>query len=261
MAGTFTFHNKFHRANHHSLSSFTTLDSGMDPIASRQYPFRGVFYNILTDQANNFFIPTNSYEWWTAYVTMSSLSANWMNTQTLFTTVCSLSDKWNLGYTGYTSLCSNSGLYDSAYSTVCAFSASWGSPFLMFTNKVQQYTHAKTFSGVDLVGDSSLNPMVYDWNLDTQQVAFITVDRNILILNPLEETIINGGLYTLVFKQKNDGIANTGHQVSFDTGYRFNTSPFFTDIVDKSLSAITIINFIAIDNLMYGDVTVISAQA
>lgn len=260
MAGTFTVHNKFHRSNHYTLTSIV-VDSGMDPIASKQYPFLGVFYNIITDQNRTFFIPTNSYEWWSAYTTMSGLSANWMNTQTLYTTVCTLSDNWNLGYSSFTSLCANSGLYDSAFTTVCAYSASWGSPYLMFTNKVQEYTHAKTFSGVDLYGEDPENigdTRRFEWNLDTQQVAFIKVKENIFIENPIEETIINGGLYTLVFSQDNLSVVNTGYQVSFDTNYRFNNSLNFNNIVSKGLSAITVINFLAVNGLMYGDVVVLS---
>lgn len=260
MAGTFTVHNKFHRSNHYTLSS-VVVDSGMDPIASKQYPFLGVFYNIITDQQRTFFIPTNSYEWWSAYTTMSSFSANWMKTQTLYTTVCTLSDNWNLGYNSFTSLCAASGLYDSAFTTVCAYSGSWGSPFLMFTNKVQEFTHAKTFSGVDLYGEDPVNPgdlRSFTWDLDTQQVAFIRVKEDIFIENPIEESIINGGLYTLVLSQDNTGLANVGHQVSFDTNYRFNSTLNFNDIVSKGLSAVTVINFIAVNSVMYGDVVVLS---
>lgn len=260
MAGTFTVHNKFHRSNHYSLTSIV-VDSGMDPIASKQYPFLGIFYNIITDQERTFFIPTNSYEWWSAYTTMSSFSANWMKTQTLYTTVCTLSDNWNLGYNSFTTLCANSGLYDSAFTTVCAYSASWGSPFLMFTNKVQEYTHAKTFSGVDLYGEDPANPgdiRRFEWDLNTQQVAFITVKEDIFIENPIEESIINGGLYTLVFKQNNSTVVDTGYQVNFDTNYRFNSSLNFNNVVSKGLSAVTVINFLAVNGVMYGDVVVLS---
>lgn len=258
MAGNFTVHNKFHRSNHHTISA-SIVDAGMDPIASKQYPFRGIFYNLLTDQERTYNIATNSYDWWSAHTTISAFSGNWMKTQSLYTTVCGTSSNWNLGYSAYTSLCANSANYDSAYTTVCAFSAEWGSPYLMFTNKVQEYTHAKTFSGVNLVSNGIPSLSVYQWNLDTQQVAFIRLNQNIKIENPEEGTIINGGLYTLVFLQDNTGVANDGYEVEFDSQYRFNTSLYFTDIVSKALSAVTVINFLAINNLLYGDVVVVSA--
>jgi len=260
MAGTFTFHNKFHRSNHHTVSSPSVIDSGTDPIASRNNPFLGIFYNVLTDSSRSFTIPTNSFEWWSAYTTMSGNSSRWMKTETLYTTVCSFSSNWNSGYNGYTTLRSNSSLYESAYSTVCAFSASWGSPLLMFTNKVQEYTHAKTFSGVDLVGNLEESPVRYSWNLDLQQVAFIRLKADTFIQNPLEETIVNGGMYTLVFLQDNPTVAGTGHQVLFDTSYRFSNVLGFQDVVSMRLSAVTIINFLAIDVVMYGDVVVLSGN-
>lgn len=43
MAGNARFHNKYHRANHHTTPSGTIPDSGSDPIASPAYPFQGNF--------------------------------------------------------------------------------------------------------------------------------------------------------------------------------------------------------------------------
>lgn len=264
MAGTFTFHNKFHRANHHTLSSFDIVDSGFDPIASKSHPFLGIFYNRLTDQARSFNIDTNSYDWYSAHSTMVSFSGIWMPTLTLYTTVRSLSDNWNLGYVGYTTFFGNSSRYDSVFTTVCAFSASWGSPYLMFTNKVQEYTHAKTFSGQELTPDPTIfNLSAYDWNLDTQQVAFLTLDRNIVLRNPTEGTIIEGGLYTLVVKQRNDNVANSGYNIEFEPVYRFNERFSEADglnLVNKTLSGITVYNFIAIGGFLFGDVTYLSGN-
>ncbi len=43
MAGNRKFHNKFHSANHHTLPSPHIIDSGLDPIASHEFPFIGDF--------------------------------------------------------------------------------------------------------------------------------------------------------------------------------------------------------------------------
>jgi len=43
MAGNARFHNKYHRANHHTTSTPGLPDSSSDPIASVQYPFQGDF--------------------------------------------------------------------------------------------------------------------------------------------------------------------------------------------------------------------------
>jgi len=46
MASNARFHNKYHRRNHHTLPSAGYPDSGADPIASPQEPFRGDFHVI-----------------------------------------------------------------------------------------------------------------------------------------------------------------------------------------------------------------------
>jgi len=46
MASNARFHNKYHRRNHHSIPSEGFPDSGADPIASPQEPFRGDFHAI-----------------------------------------------------------------------------------------------------------------------------------------------------------------------------------------------------------------------
>lgn len=268
MAGEFTFHNKFHRSNHHTLTGTGIVDAGLDPIATYNYPFKGIFYNTLIDTKRTFNISTNSYDWWSAHTTLLGNSANWMLTRSVYSTVSSLSDNWNLGFDGYTTLKDNSGRYDSVFTTVCSFSAEWGSPYLMFTNKAQEYTHSKTFSGQDLILAKEIDPdtgestdivglSTYGWNLDDQQIAFIQlVNKDIRILDPDEDTMIDGGLYTLIVKQPQN--SSLTYDVLFDNGYRFSNKEAFRDIINFNAKGITIINFIAIRKQMYGDVTYLS---
>ena len=55
MAGNRKFHNKFHSANHHTLPSPHIKDSGLDPIASHQFPFIGDFVlNGVISASNNY---------------------------------------------------------------------------------------------------------------------------------------------------------------------------------------------------------------
>jgi len=287
MAGRFTFHNKFHRSNHHSISGLDTIDSGLDPIASQAAPFMGIFYNILTDSLRTFSIQTDSYQWWSAFTTMGSYSGRWMNTWNLYSTVSSLSDNWNAGFTAYTHFNSISNLYVNLFTTISTFSASWGSPYLMFTNRTQEYTHAKTFSGQDLYPIDRRNTQLitdlatvnfeistYEWNLNEQQVSFLTLKKSlfespsivfnplkkIFIKNPVPSSKINGGLYTLVFQQVNDTEQPNGYEVEFDTGYRFNDRDTRKNIVNKTLSGITVINFVCVNGLMFGDVIYLSGN-
>jgi hypothetical protein len=262
MAGNFTFHNKFHRSNHHTLSGLDTIDSGLDPIASEGQPFMGIFYNILTNQQRTFNIRTNSYEWWSNYTTFNKNSATWMDTRSLYTTVSSLSDRWQDGFEAYRQFNSLSARYLALYTTVCSYSADWGSPYLMFTNRTQVYTHSKTFSAQPLrpIASDAASLSTFRWDLDTQQVAFLVVDRNIFIQNPVEQSKINGGLYTLVLTQRNNGVAPNGYLVDFDTQYRFNDRVVRSNIANTRLSGVTVINFVCIQGLMYGDVTYLSGN-
>ena len=261
MAGSYTFHNKFHRANHHSLITSDQIDAGLDPIASREYPFLGIFYNTLTDQERTYTIETNSFQWWSVFTTVLGNSASWMLTRSLYTTVSSLSNNWNYGYQGYTTLSANSANWHNSYTTISSFSAEWGSPYLMFTNKPQVYTHSKTFSGQYLQIDTLYPGMsTMSWNLNTQQVAFINLEKNLFLNNPEEDTKIEGGLYTLVIRQKNNLVPNVGYDIEFDNLYRFNGIKTFNNVVTKTLSGITIINFICVEGFMLGDVTYLSGN-
>ena len=55
MAGNRKFHNKFHSANHHTLPSPHIIDSGLDPVASHEFPFIGDFVlNGVLSSSNNY---------------------------------------------------------------------------------------------------------------------------------------------------------------------------------------------------------------
>ena len=57
MAGNRKFHNKFHSANHHTLPSPHIKDSGLDPVASHDFPFIGDFVlNGVLSASNNYLL-------------------------------------------------------------------------------------------------------------------------------------------------------------------------------------------------------------
>jgi hypothetical protein len=43
--GNFLYHNKWHRFNHHTVPTSGFPDSAIDPIASFEFPFKGIFFN------------------------------------------------------------------------------------------------------------------------------------------------------------------------------------------------------------------------
>lgn len=247
MAGTFKFHSKLHRASHHTAATNIAVDAGLDPIASQDLPFLGIFYTILTDNNRTYNIPTNSLEWWSSYSTVKTLSANWANTLSLYTTVNSLSDAWNLGYIGYTVFSPNSASYTSVYTTVQTYSADWNSPYIMYVQQVQEYTASKTFSGTNLTNVTA--PSTINWDLNYNQCTFLTMTSSYFVANPTN--MKRGGTYTLTCVQTNVG----GKDAKFDTAYRFNGTPLLENIIDSGASRRTVITFVSDGTLMYGDVT------
>jgi hypothetical protein len=247
MAGIFRLHNKFHRSSHHTLSGTFTQEQGIDPIASLREPFNGIFYNNLTDQARSYNILTNSYEWYSTYVSVSTLSANWDSIGTTYSTVNANSANWSKGYSAYISLNPVSANYNSVYTTVRENSANWGDPNVIYTNRVQEVTHSKTFSAYDLTINRVLS--VVNWNLDIAQVAFLTLTQNVRLLNPNQGTQKKGGIYTLYVIQGNGG----NHNINFDSYYKFPVGVDMINDLNKPLSGVTVINFISDGSLMFGD--------
>lgn len=249
MAGVYTFHNKYHRSSHHSITGFG-LDGGTDPIASYNEPFLGIFYNTLTDNNRSFVIQTDSYQWWLAYNIVNTLSGNWAPTLSLYTTVNSLSDLWNLGYTGYLTLQANSATYESVFTTVCANSAAWSEPNIMFTNRVQEYTHSKTFSGTNLTYVTGLSTV--DWDVSLNQVTFFALLSDTFINNPTN--LKKGGTYVLSLSQNNLSPLLSGRSVYFSTAYRFPIALNYTGVINLSSYRTAVISFLCDGTLMYGDI-------
>jgi hypothetical protein len=247
MAGVFRVHNKFHRNSHHTLSNTLNQDQGSDPIASEIEPFQGIFYNILTDHERTYSILTNSFEWYSVYSTVYSFSAYWDSIGTTYTTVNAFSSNWGLGYSAYLSLNPVSANFESAYTTVKANSAIWGDPNLLYTNRAQENTKSKTFSGYDL----TIKPDgTVEWDLDVAQVAFLTLTQSVTVLNPFPNTMKRGGLYTLYVNQDGIGYKNA----NFEQVYKFPVNVVIQNEINKVPYGVSIINFICDGNLMFGDI-------
>ena len=93
---TFTFHNNYHRSNHHTVHLSGFPESSSDPIASLDYPFLGLFYNNYYDASANFLGQSNSFDWWSVHTSTLANSAIWELYPTTYTTV-----KENSGFEFY----------------------------------------------------------------------------------------------------------------------------------------------------------------
>jgi len=77
MAGNARFHNKYHRANHHTTPSLGIPDSASDPIASPTAPFQGDFIINGSLSASGFY--TNGLSGWSGSRTVGGTTFTFTN--------------------------------------------------------------------------------------------------------------------------------------------------------------------------------------
>jgi len=212
------FHNNFHRSNHHTVALSGYPESSKDPIASIQYPFKGIFYNDLYTINSNLIASTNSYEWWQAYSIVNSNSTIWGKYPTTYTTVRSNSANWNEYSKVYSIFNSLSSDWQSTYVTLCANLNYWNAVYnenTMYTNKVQESTRQKTFKNLQILPTDPMNIVL---DLEKGQVSTFFTDNN---ANFLDFTgAKSGGLYHLILIT--DARSNPTFQITFNSGrFRF----------------------------------------
>ena len=143
------FHNKFHSTNHHTVSTYGYTDSGIDPIASKDEPFLGTFYNVIPSFTPA--ISTNSNIWQSTYTTLCTNSADYFLYPTTFNTVTALSSNWQDGARFSTTYSRASARYEGTYTITNNSSANW--PFSATTLRLpipQETTQAHNFKGTTL---------------------------------------------------------------------------------------------------------------
>jgi len=241
MAGNYAFHNKYHNASHYTVSGFG-VEGGSDPIASNDFPFLGIFHNIVTDQPRSFAFASNSLEWFLAYNTISTLSSIWAPTDSLYETVRALSAQWNDGFSGYVSYAPASARFISVYDTVNALSSNWFNEYTMYTNRAQEYTQSKTFSGTNLT--ITIPPSTVEWNVQSNQITFFQMASSTFFKNPTN--IKNGGTYAIVLSTNTTSIS-----AFFDTTYRLSNALRYTRTINLSGYSKVVLDFVSDGTLMF----------
>jgi hypothetical protein len=106
----FLYHNKWHGFNHHSVPSEGYPDSAIDPIASLEFPFKGIFFSSIPISAVNLETDTlktlrtfnsDSYGWWWYTSLTYRYSADWDRWGTVRDTAVYYLNDWNDAYHGY----------------------------------------------------------------------------------------------------------------------------------------------------------------
>lgn len=106
----FLYHNKWHSFNHHTVPTREYPDSAMDPIASLEFPFKGIFFNNIPVSAVNLETDTkqsirtydsDSYGWWWYTSLTYRNSADWDRWGTVRDTITYYLNDWNDAYHGF----------------------------------------------------------------------------------------------------------------------------------------------------------------
>jgi len=176
---TFVFHNIFHRSNHHTVHFSGFPESASDPIASEKFPFQGLFYNNCLYDNGVFYGLSNSYNWWSNYITVTSNYIDWGLFPTTYTTVNSNSANWQYNKSLYTVCNSFSSNWVSYNKTYEDNRSTWGyalDGYNLYTNQVQENTLQKTFSA-NFIKPNDKNNIV--WGLSSSQVGmYITTNTS-----------------------------------------------------------------------------------
>ena len=260
----FLFHDKFHRSNHHTVSSPGYPDSATDPIASFSSPFKDIFFNYLqwvvaqlevnvvniqtfaslpitsfsgasAVTISSIFenitaaVTSDSYQWYSVHNNISNLSGGYNLYLTSYTTTNPLSNNWNLGYSGYQTLQDlNLESLEQTYNENISY---WSDLVNAWrTNKVQEDTGAKNFQGVNL----TFNTNSAFWDLSAQQAAYVTfpgISAEYYLKNIVPpEQKKKGGIYYLVIQRSLTGNEN----LNFDSDYVFQDQLSGTNVVRLS---------------------------
>lgn len=193
---TFVFHNIFHRSNHHTVHLSGFPESASDPIASDEFPFQGLFYNNCLYGNGVFYGLSNSYNWWSNFITVTSNYIDWGLFPTTYTTVKSNSANWQYGRSIYTvsnSFSSNWVSFNKTYEDNVSI---WGialDGYNLYSNQVQENTLQKTFSA-KFIKPNDINNIV--WDLSSSQVG-IYVATNTARFSGFSG-LKRGGIYNLI---------------------------------------------------------------
>ena len=213
------YHNKWHRFNHHTVALSGYPDSAIDPIASLDFPFRGIFYTLIpyitAGDEILYFIPSNSYFWWNTYNYTVTYSGDWENWQSVKETLCSDIRDYNEGQGGFLWWTANSGLLETAYRSGFSLSAEFVWPLstegrfppvsgygwhvalssvTMRLNKQDVNIRQKVAQPVQL---AETNQKTVNWNVSAAQTAYFTLTGNYTLTADKVFSAQRGGKYVM----------------------------------------------------------------
>ena len=218
---TFVYHNNFHRSNHHTIALDGFPESASDSIASEQFPFQGLFYNNCSNFKGDFVGLSNSYDWWSTYITVTSNYIEWGKFPTTYTTVNTNSANWQCNEPLYTTYISLSDNWNSLFNTYNENVEYWKRKidgYQVYGDRVQEYTKQKT-SLAQFISAENINNIV--WDLSSSQVGIYVANDSINFNNFTGAK--RGGIYNLILIT--DASCISGLSATFDIGkFKFPNS-------------------------------------
>lgn len=277
------YHNKWHRFNHHTVALSGYPDSAIDPIASLDFPFRGIFYTLIpyitAGDEILYYIPSDSYLWWSTYNYTVTFSADWENWLSVKETLCADVDDYNSGQQGFLWWSSNSALLDTAYKSAFTLSAEYIWP-LSTEGKfppVSGYGWHVALSSVTMrlnrqdvsIRQKNAVPVVLaetpfrtvNWNVSAAQTAYLTLTGNYTLTADKVFSAKAGGKYTMWVGL--DYCPEPFMNLHFNPDvYQIQvkklSEPDYAsenNVIQLSANNITRIDFVSDGNLMYGRAT------
>jgi len=122
----------------------------------------------------------------------------------------------------------------------------------LYYDATSQTVKARTLSGVEIGWTKQqyfdlatlTDATNVSWNLQTQQVATLTLGGTRTLDNPTNQK--NGGVYTLILKQNGTG----NHNISFGTAYNFPSGVAPTP--SQAANSVDVLTFVSDGTNMYG---------
>lgn len=216
---TFTFHNKYHRNAHHTISMSAFPDSASDPIASEKYPFLGIFHNTLSGNEKS-----NSFDWGTTFTVITANSAIWERFLSVYSTVNTNSGFWENNFSLYNTYNELSADWNSAYTIVSTNSSFWNRLYLnevLKINESQENTKQKNFSILEIKPNDFSNIVL---DLSGGQVSYYPISNTSNISGFVGAK--RGGIYNLYVIT--NGTCNSAIKLNFNPdNFKFeNTNSF-----------------------------------
>lgn len=264
-------HNKWHSFNHYTVSIEGYPDSATDPIASREFPFIGAFFNfinpltfIVEDEGRS-----NSANWYFYYSLTHSNSADWEKYITTRNTLTTNQPSWDLGFNAYSFYFANSSKYSNVYTITNSTSseALWNSSIYtgwqialssiaLRTDRVGINTEQKVAVPVRLYENSN---RIITWNLSAQTVYYNVTGNYVLSASNLINPKL-GGKYT--FWAYVDKCPESNANIVFDkkdyhilVNTPYNSFISSNNVITLSASSITRIDFVYNGEKMLGKAT------